>query len=126
MTRGLRNWLGRTIAVAAAAVGIVAASAGSASASWVSATVGGYSTGGVSLRDCYHPTTQLPPSQNCTYIRTVAPGTPVHVVCQREGQNIYGDPIWDYIVTPNGEGFMADYYVNTGYPGWIPGIDHCS
>uniref|UniRef100_UPI003F49646B hypothetical protein n=1 Tax=Amycolatopsis sp. CA-096443 TaxID=3239919 RepID=UPI003F49646B len=65
------------------------------------------------------------PSQNCTKITTVAPGTPAHVVCQTAGQDIYGDNLWDYVVTSVGEGFMSDYYVNTGYAGWIPGIDHC-
>lgn len=112
-------------AIASAVAGLVVGGGGVASASWSSATVGGYTTGGVSLRDCYHPSTRLPPSQNCTYIKTVAPGTAAHVVCQTTGQNIYGDNLWDYVVTSVGEGFMSDYYVNTGYPGWIPGIDHC-
>jgi len=40
-------------------------------------------------------------------------------------QDIYGDNLWDYVVTSVGEGFMSDYYVNTGYAGWIPGIDLC-
>lgn len=126
MKTTLRIWMGRTIAIAVTAAGVVAGSAGIANASWADATVGGYSTDGVSLRDCYHPTTHLPPSQDCTYLKTIAPGTPAHVVCQTVGQNIYGDSLWDYIVTSNGEGFMADYYVDTSHPGWIPGIDHCS
>jgi hypothetical protein len=116
----------KAAAVTAAAAGLVIGGAGLASASWAGATVGGYTTGGVSLRDCYHPSVHLPPSQACTYLKTIAPGTPAHVVCQTVGQDIYGDSLWDYVVTSAGEGFMSDYYVNTGYAGWIPGIDHCS
>ncbi|MDX8031417.1 hypothetical protein SK803_14415 [Lentzea sp. BCCO 10_0856] len=36
-------------------------------------------------------------------------------MCQRSGQNIYGNKLWDYIVYSGGEGFMSDYYVNTGH-----------
>jgi hypothetical protein len=53
-------------------------------------------------------------------------GTAVHIVCQRSGQNINGDAVWDYVTYSGGEGFAADYYINTGYASWIPGIDICS
>lgn len=100
--------------------------AGVASASWHNATVGGSTAGGAALRDCYHPTAQLPPSTNCTFIKRVAPGTPTHVICQRAGQDISGNNLWNYVkFADNSEGFMADYYVDTGHPGRIPGIDEC-
>lgn len=92
--------------------------------SWHLATVGGSTTGGVALRDCYHPVAQTP-SQNCTYIKTVPPGTAVHVVCQSAGQNIFGNNVWDYIVYSGGEGYMSDYYLITGADGFHPSIERC-
>ncbi|MDQ3154559.1 MAG: hypothetical protein M3R63_23485 [Actinomycetota bacterium] len=92
--------------------------------SWHPATVGGYSIGGVALRDCYHPSEQTP-SQDCTYIKTVPSGTAVHVVCQRAGQSIYGNNAWDYVVYSGGEGYMSDYYVITGGDGFHPNIERC-
>jgi hypothetical protein len=94
--------------------------------SWYPATVGGANSGGgVSLRDCYHPSVHLPPSTSCTYVKTVPTGTAVNIVCQRAGQNISGDPVWDYVVYSGGEGYMSDYYLFTGHDNWIPGVDVC-
>jgi hypothetical protein len=109
--------------VAVAAMGAGFATAHPALASWQLATVG---NSGVNVRDCYHPTVQLPPSTNCTYQAALSAGTSVHIVCQRAGQNIGGDSVWDYVTYPGGEGFAADYYIYTGYANWIPGIDICS
>jgi hypothetical protein len=109
-----------TLALATAGTGLVMA--GPAMASWYPATVG---ASGVNVRDCYHPTVKLPPSTNCTYLTTLSPGTSVNIVCQRTGQNIGGDNVWDYVVYSGGQGLAADYYINTGYPSWIPGIDTC-
>ncbi|MFD5065605.1 hypothetical protein [Streptomyces sp. NPDC058394] len=103
----------------AGATGAAAATPGPAS--WYAAAVG---SSGVNVRDCYHPV-QLPPSTSCTYQTALSAGTGVHVVCQRSGQNIGGDAVWDYVTYPGGEGFVADYYINTGYSSWIPGIDIC-
>lgn len=97
--------------------------ASAASASWYGASVG---ASGVNIRDCYHPSTQLPPSTICTFHASLSAGTAVHIVCQRSGQNINGDAVWDYVTYSGGEGFAADYYINTGYASWIPGIDICS
>jgi hypothetical protein len=116
-----RRWI-RTASVVGVAGAIVAGSGGAAQASWFSASVG---SSGVNVRDCYHPSVNLPPSTNCTYQATLRAGTPVHIVCQRAGQNIYGDNVWDYVTYSGGEGFAADYYINTGYANWIPGIDIC-
>jgi hypothetical protein len=103
----------------------VAASASPAQASWRAATTG---SSGVTIRDCFHPTLQQP-STSCTYVTFVPANTPVRIVCQHSGQNIYGDPVWDYIVWEGGpgrpEGYAADYYINTTYPNWIPGVDVC-
>jgi len=109
---------------AAAALALAGASAADAApASWYTATVG---SSGVNVRDCYHPTVQLPPSTNCTLHASLGAGTSVHIVCQRSGQNIGGDNVWDYVTYPGGEGLAADYYIYTGYTSWIPGIDICT
>jgi hypothetical protein len=93
--------------------------------SWFAATVGGAGSGGlVSLRDCYHPVQT--PSQSCGLVYQVPTGTTVDIVCQASGQNIYGNSVWDYVVAPNGEGYMSDYYLFTNHDGFIPGVDRCS
>lgn len=109
-----------------AAGGTVAATAGPAAASWYGASVGSWATGGVNVRDCYHPTVHLPPSTACTYVTTLPVNTGVHIVCQRTGQVVSGDGVWDYIAFNGGEGLVADAYMNTGYSSWIPGVDICS
>jgi hypothetical protein len=102
---------------------VLAVGATPALASWQTANIG---NSAVSLRDCYHPQKAAQPSQDCTFIKYVPAGTTVHIVCQHSGQNIYGDPVWDYISYSGGEGYVADYYVNTGYANWIPGVDVCN
>jgi hypothetical protein len=77
------------------------------------------------VRDCYHPSVTLPPSTNCTYQTTLGPGTVVHIVCQRAGENINGDTAWDYITYSGGEGYTSDNNINTGYASYIPGVDTC-
>lgn len=130
--------LGRaSTGIAAAAVLAATAAlgtAGSASAttdgdvgiqSWHPATVGGGNSGGqVALRDCYHPVQT--PSTSCGLVKYVPTGTAVHVVCQRSGQNINGNSVWDYVVYSGGEGYMSDYYLFTGTDGFIPGVEYCS
>ncbi|ROO50927.1 hypothetical protein EDC02_5788 [Micromonospora sp. Llam0] len=125
--RALRR-VAATIALALVSVtGLVGLSAAPAAASWHPASVGYWTENpGLSLRDCYHPTVQLPPSQNCTFIKYLPRYTNVHVVCQRSGQNIYGNNVWDYVVYSGGEGFVSDYYMDTTHPSWIPGIDICT
>lgn len=116
----------RRIGAVGAAGALVLAGTATATAdpaSWYPATVGG---SGVNVRDCYHPTVQLPPSTNCTLHATLGSGTGVNIVCQRSGQNIGGDAVWDYITYPGGEGLASDYYLYTGYSSWIPGIDVCT
>ena len=120
--RTARRRIASAITVTLATTGAGLAMAAPALASWYPATVG---HSGVNVRDCYHPTVHLPPSTNCTYQTTLRPGTGVHIVCQRAGQNINGDNVWDYVTYSGGEGFAADYYIYTGYASWIPGIDIC-
>jgi hypothetical protein len=81
---------------------------------------------GVTVRDCYHASVQLPPSTNCSPQTTPPAGTDVHIVCQRSGQNIFGNNVWDYVVYPGGEGLVSDYYMDTGHASWIPGVDICT
>lgn len=109
-----------TLALATAGAGVVMADP--ALASWYPASVG---SSGVNVRDCYHPTVHLPPSTSCTYQAALGAGTGIHIVCQRAGQNINGDNVWDYVTYSGGEGYAADYYIYTGYSSWIPGIDIC-
>lgn len=121
-----RRSLANAVLAVITAVGAIVGAATPAQASWHWAEVGWWTPSpGVSLRDCYHPTVQLPPSTNCRYMWALPAYTDVHVVCQRSGQDIYGNNVWDYIVYPGGEGFVADYYMDTGHPSWIPGIDIC-
>ncbi|MFL6129542.1 MAG: hypothetical protein ACJ73E_10805 [Mycobacteriales bacterium] len=70
------------------------------------------------------------PSTSCTFVVFVPAYTALRIVCQKLGQNINGDAVWDYVVWEGGsgrpEGFAADYNINTGYSSWIPGVDRCS
>jgi hypothetical protein len=120
---GMRRAVTATALTAATVAALLAGPAAPAQASWFSASIGGTA---VSLRDCYHPTKAAQPSQSCTFIKTVPAGTAVHIICQHSGQNIYGDPVWNYIQYGGGEGYVADYYVNTGHANWIPGVDVCN
>jgi hypothetical protein len=111
------------LTAAVGAFGVTFAVASPAQASWHSATVGG---SGVNVRDCYHPTKAYQPSTSCTYQTTLGAGTSVHIICQHSGENIGGDSVWDYVSYNGGEGYVADYYIYTGYNSWIPGVDVCN
>jgi hypothetical protein len=119
----IQRRLSTVAGLALAGAGLLALNPAPALASWQAATIGNTA---VSLRDCYHPAKAAQPSQSCTFLKTVPAGTAVHIVCQHSGQNIYGDPVWDYISYSGGEGYVADYYVYTGYTSWIPGVDGCN
>ncbi|MEU1358723.1 hypothetical protein ABZ356_02650 [Micromonospora zamorensis] len=105
-----------------AGVSVVATSA-PAYASWYQAKVG---DSGVNVRDCYHPKSLPPSTTGCKAIKFLPKDTPVYIVCQFPGgEMIYNDPVWDYVVFAGGEGFAADYYINTRTPvPWL-GIDTC-
>ncbi|MEV6521648.1 hypothetical protein AB0M43_06915 [Longispora sp. NPDC051575] len=110
-----------TAAVIATCLAMPLTVATPAHASWHSA----YTTvADVAVRDCYHPEPQ-PPSQYCNLQKRLPQGTSLHVVCQRQGQNIYGNVWWDYVVHSAGEGYASDYYVYTGVDGRHPNIDLC-
>ncbi|MEU1606392.1 hypothetical protein [Micromonospora matsumotoense] len=108
---------------AGTAAALLTVTTGPAQASWYGANIGNTA---VTLRDCYHPSKAPQPSQSCTAIKTVPAGTAVHIICQHSGQDIYGDPVWNYISYSGGEGYVADYYTYTGYANWIPGVDVCN
>jgi hypothetical protein len=118
------------LAACSVAAALVAIGATPASASWYGATTGGT---GANIRDCYHPTVNLPPNTSCTFRASVAAWTGVRIVCQRQGQSVSGyygtTDLWDYVVWEGGsgrpEGFASDANINTGYAYWIPGIDIC-
>lgn len=67
------------------------------------------------LRDCYHPSKQPYPNQNCTLINYLARGSTVTLVCQTAGQTIGNDSYWDYVQTGYGYGYVTDEYVNNPY-----------
>jgi hypothetical protein len=115
---------GAMAAAAAVAVGLsTLVGASPAHASWYGATVG---NSGVNVRDCYHPSKAPQPGTSCTYQTFLGSGTGVHIVCQHSGDNIGGDNVWDYVTYNGGEGYVADYYIYTGYSNWIPGVDVCN
>jgi hypothetical protein len=118
----LRRTATATALAAGTAAALLTVTTGAAQASWYGASI----SSSVTLRDCYHPSKAPQPSQSCTAIKTVPGGTPVHIICQHSGQNIYGNPVWNYISYSGGEGYVADYYTNTGYANWIPGVDVCN
>jgi hypothetical protein len=126
MSRIPKKLAGRGVAACSVTAALVTMAATPAHASWQAATTG---ASGVNIRDCYHPTVQLPPSTNCTLRVAVPAHTGVRIVCQAAGQSIDGNPVWDYVVWEGGpgrpEGFASDYYIDTGSPSWIPGIDIC-
>lgn len=113
----------RLAAVVAVGATVLSLTAAPAHASWHAANVGG---SGVNVRDCYHPTKPPWPGTSCRLQATLAPGTAVHVVCQYVGELVNGDTIWDYIVYPGGEGYAADYYIDT-HTTWyrMPWVDEC-
>jgi hypothetical protein len=122
----IRRIARHAIAVLGAAGSVVALAASPGHASWNSVDIG---SSDVNMRDCYHPLQT--PSTNCNYVTTVPHGTTVHLVCQKAGQTIGDDSVWDYVVWDSNpsrpEGFVADWYVNTHTSSyWVPGVDHCS
>lgn len=53
----------------------------------------------------------------------VAEGASVRISCQTTGTSIGGNQIWDYL--PDEGGYVTDYYMNSGYSGWISGLPRC-
>lgn len=124
--RLLRGMRGLLVALLLAGSSIFVAAPG-ANASWYLSTVSTRS-GGVNVRDCYHPVNRSSyPSTACTYVTYLAPGTALHIVCQRWGQPVSGPygttALWDYVVVNvNGrtyEGYATDAYIYTGSNGFV-------
>ncbi|MFC9692039.1 hypothetical protein ACFTSF_26040 [Kribbella sp. NPDC056951] len=116
----------RRIAIIAAAIGLglAATTALPANASWHPGTV---LYTGAKLRDCYHPTHPSQPGLGCTNYTTMNRGWTVHVVCQHWGDVIAGSEAWYYIVVHNGpQGYVHESQINSGYDGYIPGVDVCN
>ncbi|MEC3978183.1 hypothetical protein [Amycolatopsis sp. H20-H5] len=117
-----RPWRGRVVGIVAASMLLMMGVATGANASSYPVHVGSTS---VSLRDCYHPAKQPYPKQTCTFQATLPAGLNMTLICQHDGQDISGDPVWDYVSTPYGYGYVSDYYVSTGYSSWVPGVNYC-
>ena len=119
-----RHWrkAAKVTAIAATATAsLLTVGAQPAFASWHA----GYTWTSVTLRDCYHPTKAAQPSTSCTAKVVLPPNTNLHIICQHSGQTIDGNPVWDYVDTAYGQGYVTDAYVRTGYANWIPGVDVC-
>ncbi|HWB74141.1 MAG TPA: M23 family metallopeptidase [Nannocystaceae bacterium] len=63
------------------------------------------------------------PRADSTKIGGLAEGAQLVVGCQIEGQSVQGNTIWDYV--PAKQGYVADAFVDTGWPSWIPGVPKC-
>ncbi|MDQ1743855.1 MAG: hypothetical protein QOE23_2194 [Pseudonocardiales bacterium] len=120
--RSLRRAAKLSAVAATAAASVLTIGAQPAFASWQAA----YTWTTVTLRDCYHPSKAAQPSTSCTAITVLPTNTNLHIICQHSGQTIDGDPVWDYVDTPYGQGYVTDAYVRTGYANWIPGVDVCN
>jgi hypothetical protein len=52
------------------------------------------------------------------------PGQAFEAVCQKQGQNVSGNPWWVYITRGDSRGFIASYYVD--HPdNQLPGVPVC-
>jgi hypothetical protein len=113
----------KLVGVSIAAVStLFAVGAQPAFASWQAA----YTWTSATLRDCYHPSKAAQPGTTCTAKTLMPSNTNLHIICQHAGETIDGDPVWDYVDTPYGQGYVTDAYVHTGYANWIPGVDVCN
>jgi peptidase M23-like protein len=50
-------------------------------------------------------------------------GERIAIACQLEGQSVQGNAIWDYVAAK--DGYVADAFVDSGWPSWIAGVPRC-
>lgn len=62
------------------------------------------------------------PSTSATIVKTYKRGDNIDIQCQTTGTKVLTSNIWDK--TQDGC-FVSDYYVKTGFPGFIPGVPRC-
>ncbi|KAI8870633.1 hypothetical protein GQ42DRAFT_110046, partial [Ramicandelaber brevisporus] len=65
------------------------------------------------------------PSTSNDIIKVIPTGTLVDILCQTQGQDIFGDSIWAKVST-NPDVYVSDYYIKTGVSGYLPGVPRCS
>lgn len=78
------------------------------------ATVRWTGTAGLNVREA--------PSRTAARVGWLAEGTSVTVECQIEGDLVGSSNVWDYL---EGEGYVADAYIDSGYSSWITGVPKC-
>jgi hypothetical protein len=72
---------------------------------------------GLQLQERTGPSTSAPVNHGDDY------GTVLHVVCQTQGQNVFGDNVWDQLADGR---FVADLYTTTtGRLTFTPGLRQC-
>ncbi|MDQ3034068.1 MAG: peptidoglycan DD-metalloendopeptidase family protein [Myxococcota bacterium] len=74
-------------------------------------------TGGANL------TVRSGPGASHGSIGSIREGTRVRIGCQTTGTSVGGNTVWDYL--PDHRGYVADYYMNTGYSSWITDLARC-
>lgn len=62
------------------------------------------------------------PSTSASIVRTYTKGTNIDIQCQTTGTKVETTNIWDK--TQHGC-YVSDYYVKTGFSGFIPGVPKC-
>ncbi|MDQ3034070.1 MAG: N-acetylmuramoyl-L-alanine amidase [Myxococcota bacterium] len=63
------------------------------------------------------------PGTSHARVTWLAEGTRLRITCQTSGTSVGGNAIWDYV--PDRGGYVADYFMNTGYASWITGLPRC-
>jgi len=61
------------------------------------------------------------PKTGSKVVGTWKKGALIGVQCQTRGQNINGNNLWDFVISPNGRTmcWVSDYYVKTGSDGMV-------
>ncbi len=80
-------------------------------------------SGTVSWTDSDGLTVRSGPGTSFGSLGWLAEGTRVAISCQQSGTPVGGNPVWDYL--PDHGGYVADFYVNTGWSNWITGLPQC-
>lgn len=63
------------------------------------------------------------PRADSTKLGGLGEGAHLVVACQIEGQSVLGNAVWDWV--PAQQGYVADAFVDSGWPSWIPGVPKC-
>lgn len=66
------------------------------------------------------------PQTSCGQIGSLAVDTYIDIACQDNGENVGGSTVWDRLSSHYPGGWVADYWVYTGYNGFDPRLPRCS